>query len=115
MNVDRLVALIDFLLKSERSLRIQEHLGTLRTNLNNLASNPNQPQFQQDTAKSLNALQDALEQFELSLTPAQRRSIIEVKAYPFFSRGMADEIARSINKNGITPAVVQQEVNALFR
>src|SRR5258708_5323635 len=105
MNASRLRSIISFALKAEQSTKIQNHLQTLVTALANLASTPNNPEYQTITATSVTNLESILKKFEDSLTPAQKKDLVEIKAYQYFSTSLVEEIKRSITQNAMTPSV----------
>jgi len=113
MNAERLQGIIDFLLKAEISTKIQERLSTLRVMLGNLAANPADPTHQSQTVAALSELRKTVSSFAESLSAAQNRNLTDVKAHAYFSNDMVAEIADSFARNGVTPAVVQQQVNNL--
>jgi hypothetical protein len=114
MNAERLRGIIDFLLAAETATKIQDHLSALRGQIDALVGNPADQNNQRNTAAALSSLEKAVRTFVEGLTPSQRRDIAEVKARPYFSEVMVEEIGTAFAKNGMTPAVVQQQVHKLF-
>jgi hypothetical protein len=113
MNAERLRGIVDFLLGVENKEKIQDKLDGLSAQIDGLAGSPADQNAQRNTAAALDALQTTVGTFYDALSPAQKRNIAEVRAGEFFSRAMVDEISSALAKNGITPAVVREQVRQL--
>jgi len=113
MNAERLRGIIDFLLTAEKTAKIQDQIVALRNQLDGLVGNPADQNSQKNVATALAALESSVSSFVEGLSPAQQRNIAEVKAHEYFSTTMVAEITAALTKNGITPAVVQQQVHKL--
>lgn len=114
MNAERLISIIDFLLKSEKTNQIQSGITALHTSLNNLVNQTNNADFQKAVAAATDALEKSLSEFFNTITPAQRKDILEIKGLPFFSPITANDIRQDFQKHGMTPAVVRQNVETLL-
>jgi hypothetical protein len=114
MNAERLQSIIDFLLKAEDTTKIQDKLNTLRANVANLVSAPAEATYQRQAVEALTELQKTVSSFVAGLSPAQKTNILDIRAQQFFSNEMVAEIAETFAKGGMTPAVVQQQVQKLF-
>lgn len=113
MNAERLRGIIDFLLGVENQEKIQEKLDSLRSQTDNLAGNPADQNAQRNTATALAALEVTVNAFYDATSPAQKRNIAEVGAGEFFSRAMVAAIGAAFATNGITPAVVREQIQQL--
>jgi len=114
MNAERLRGIVNLLLGGESKEQLQDRLAALRNDVNSLAGNPADQNIQRQTAANLANFERGVKSFEASLSPAQIKQLAEIKAYSFFTSDMVAELNNSFAKNGITPAVVQQQINSLF-
>jgi hypothetical protein len=115
MNAERLQSIIEFLLKAEEATKIKDRLSALRTHLTNLSSNPADVDSQRQTVESLNALATTVNTFVAVLSPAQKANIRSVKGHEYFSNEMVADIKASLEKSSMTPGVVLQQVQKLFK
>jgi hypothetical protein len=115
MNAERLQSIIEFLLKAEEATKIKDRLSALRTHLTNLSSNPAYVDSQRQTVESLNALATTVNTFVAGLSPAQKANIRSVKGHEYFSNEMVADIKASLEKSSMTPGVVLQQVQKLFK
>jgi hypothetical protein len=115
VNAERLKGILEFLLKIDSQHGIQSKINTLLEAINQLSSNPTNQTVQQSSAAALAVLEASVASMLASVSPAQQRAIVEIKAFPFFSQDMVSEISHAFAKNGMTPAVVQQQVQTLHQ
>ncbi|MGI0133894.1 MAG: hypothetical protein ACREBW_02915 [Candidatus Micrarchaeaceae archaeon] len=114
MNVTRLREIVDLLLAREAKFKIQQTFGEVNSSLTNLASNPQDQNFQTQYAAALEKLRTTMQAISASLTPAEVKEIGEIGAGIFFSAKLADQIGQWVSENPISPAVAQKFVAQLF-
>src|ERR1700719_566535 len=114
MNAERLVTIIDFLLASEKANQIQNGISGLNDALNQMVSQPNSPDFQKNVAAAVDKLENSFASFFSKITPSQKKDILEIKGTQFFSPVVTDDIRALIQKNAMTPAVIQQRAGTLL-
>ncbi|UYO51732.1 hypothetical protein [Rhodopseudomonas palustris] len=112
MNAERLRAVLDLLLQTEKDGNIQPSIEQVAFNLAVLASTPG-PEQQTKLAKSLDLLDQRIRVTCSKLNPIQRSGIKSVNADNFFSPSMVDQIRHVMTENAFTPAVGSEFVNNL--
>jgi hypothetical protein len=115
MNAERLRGIVDFLLGVEEKEHFQDKLNNLRSATDALVGNPADQNAQRNAATALGELETAVNSFYDALSPAQQKNITEAKAGEYFSRAMAAELSSTFAKSGMTPAVVQQQIQKLIQ
>jgi hypothetical protein len=115
MNAERLRGIVDFLLAAESGNGIQERLTALLGTVTELVANPADQAHQRKVAESLAALEKSASFFVRNLTPAEKRNIAEVRGNPYFSETLVAELSAAFLKNGMTPAVVQQQLKNIIK
>jgi len=114
MNAERLRELSEFLERENTRLEIQRRLEALRNALQQLGSSPGDSDSQNAVVQSRNQFEDSIVNFVVSLTPALRASIGEIKGTPYFTEALASNVREAIDSNAMTPAVAHQRVGAIF-
>lgn len=114
MNAERLLYFTRRLSDVEGELGIQSQLDSLVSNLETLASNPQDTGAQNSVASAMNSLSaKVLDEFYDNLTPAEQENFAEISAAPYFSGEMIDQIRSVIAENAMTPAVAVKQVRGL--
>jgi hypothetical protein len=113
MNTSRLKEIIEFLLAAEDAVRFQNLLSQVNQQLGQLASQPQNPQFQTAFARAQDALRTGSDNMRSRFKPTEVNDISAIGANEFFLDDVASEIAEAIQANPISPAVVHQAVNNL--
>jgi hypothetical protein len=113
MNTSRLKELIDLLLSQEEKFAIQNRLNEVNGSLANLASQPQQAQFQTAFASALKSLNVALNNLVSEFEPSQEALLKELGASRFFSNEISSRIEEWVATNAVTPSVAQQQVQNL--
>lgn len=115
MNSSRLRFFVQFLLKEEERLALQNKLNEFHTALQNLVNAPQDPNHQTQVAQSLTNIDAAFSKLVGSLTPAQLSAIGELGATNFFSKTLVSQIRALMAENPMTPTVARDGVAALIR
>src|SRR5216684_1027298 len=113
MNASRLREIVELLIERENKHRVQAILTELQGHLNNLVSQPQQPQYQTQFAQTLDRLRTAMNELSASFQPAQVKLLQDIGADRFFTTNLATEIDQWIQENPISPAVSQQKLTKL--
>jgi hypothetical protein len=111
MNTDGLLRFLTVLEGLEVNLNIHTRFNALAGALNNLTSQPNQPNYQTEVASRLVDIQAALKSVAESLSPAQMRLLNDIGGAPYFTLLALDEIKDLMVQNAMTPAVARDRVN----
>jgi hypothetical protein len=114
MNADRLKETVDFLIQKENEHQIGQRLTALMQAVDQLVNQPQQADFQKQTANALDELERVTNALFDSLTPAQIENLKAIHGYEFFSPAMTAEMRRLMAQSGITPAVLQQRIRELI-
>jgi len=113
MHASRLRQFIQYLLKAETRLALQNKLNLYVAAMANLVAQPQDPAHQTAVADTLNAAHAAFTEFEGGITPAQLAALSEIGASQYFSTSIISNIKSMMASNPLTPTVVQQSVNEL--
>jgi hypothetical protein len=114
MNCERLYEIAEQLLVVESKYDIQSSLQQLLNDMQQLASNPNQPQFQTQYASRFQEFQAAWKRMESSFDPQKQTLLREIGAAPFFLDDVPGEIDLTARENPHTPTVTQQKIQSIL-
>jgi hypothetical protein len=114
MNVGRLIEFIEEILQQETVYGVQAKLQKLDGDLQNVVNAPQDVNHQNKVAASLSSLSEALNGISTNITPAAWDFLAEYGDRWAFSTGLTKSITKKIAENGITPAVVKQELEKLI-
>lgn len=114
MNASRLREIVDLLLDIEAQFQIQGRLNDANSALGNIISQPQQPQFQTQFSAAVEQLRSSSAQIQERLQPTQIALIEEIGGESFFVVDLAGEIDEWLQKNVVTPAVTQQNLQKLL-
>lgn len=87
----------------------------LVTTLSNVASNPAQPQYQNQLAQNLNELDAATTKLKGEISPSQFTAIKAMGGGEFFDPSIAEKVRESVQKNAMTPAVARDFVQDIAK
>ncbi|MFO1172860.1 MAG: hypothetical protein U1E49_18085 [Hyphomicrobiaceae bacterium] len=104
---------VESLLAAEKEFSIQQKFNDLLSAMNNLASQPQQAQFQTDVAAKLGELETVLLRLSNDLSPAELALVSEIGGVNYFTTTASNSVRDLIAKNAMTPAVVQQGIQSL--
>jgi hypothetical protein len=111
MNVERLHAIAAALQADLSATSTLPLLQQLISSLSNQISQPNQPQFQQQTSQLLTQLISSLENAKVNhFSPTWNQILQEIGAADIVGTPLAQEIQNIFSRNQITPSVAQQEL-----
>jgi hypothetical protein len=110
MNAERLRGIIQFLLAKEAEIKMQENLTKFREAVSQLAAAPADAARQSVVVQTLGQLQATVRALTGSLTQAEMKDIVDVRAYDFFSNDIIRRIEELYRQNGVTPAVLDKEI-----
>ncbi len=99
------------LLRTEASLRIQQRLQEFDAVLAKLEKAPGRRLTQYKAQTKLRSLGRTLQKCEVALTQNQRRNVVEIKGFQFFSHLMVSEITQL---SLATPTAVRRLVGAII-
>ena len=108
MNASRLREIVDLLLELETGFQIQTRLNEANGALQNMISQPQNPDFRTQFSNTLDQLRAGAAQISEELQPTQISLIVEIGGEKFFVDDLAALIDDWIQKNRVTPAVIQQ-------
>jgi hypothetical protein len=110
MTIEKFYQTLTYLNRLDETLNLQQLLGNIRDNLNNLVASPAAPTHQSSLASSLTNFTSAVESLRATLTPADMAVIAEVGGEEFFDPLLATKVKESIEKNAMTPTVARDFV-----
>ncbi|AFY30138.1 hypothetical protein [Cyanobium gracile] len=114
MNAERLHAIALTLQKELSSSQTLNKFDRLIQALANQVSQPSQPQYQQETSDSLKDLLKTLDVAESNnFSPAWRESLADLGLTGLLGQDLALQINYVFERNQITPAVAQSELQSL--
>jgi hypothetical protein len=111
MDESRMRTTVAVLLRTEASLRIQQRLQEFDAVLAKLEKAPGRRLTQYKTQTKLRSLGRTLQKCEVALTQNQRRNVVEIKGFQFFSHLMVSEITQL---SLATPTAVRRLVGAII-
>jgi hypothetical protein len=116
MNAERLHAIASAMQADISKSAVLSNLQQLISMLSNQVSQPNQPEYQQQTSQILLSLVEgsrtaAVNQF----SPTWQQALQEIGAWQFLGNTLALRVQEIFARNQITPSVAQQELEALLR
>lgn len=115
MNAERLHAIASELRKDLDKTSTVSLLQQLVTSLSNQISQPQQPQFQQQTSQHLTQLVDKLEDASVNqFSPTWRQVMDEIGATEITGKNLAEKIQTIFSRNQITPSVALQDLQELL-
>jgi len=115
MNAERLHAIASALQEDISKSAVLSNLQQLISMLSNQVSQPNQPQYQQQTSQFLLALVEGLRAAAVNrFSPTWQQALQEIGAWQLLGNTLAERVEEIFARNQITPAVAQQELQALF-
>lgn len=110
MNASRLREIVDLLLELETRFQIQTRLNEANGAIQNMISQPQNPDFQTQFSSTLDQLRVGASQIGEELQPTQISRIVEIGGEKFFVDDLAALIDDWTQKNRVTPAVIQQNL-----
>ena len=111
MDESRMRTTVAVLLRTEASLRIQQRLQEFDAVLAKLEKAPGRRLTQYKAQTKLRSLGRTLQKCEVALTKNQRRNVVEIKGFQFFSHLMVSEITQL---SLATPTAVRRLVGAII-
>lgn len=114
MNTSRLREIVDLLLELEQKFQIQAILNEANTALQNIISQPQNPDFQKQFSNCIEQLRGSAANAREQLQPTRISLIDEIGGNKFFVIDLAGLIDDWAQKNGMTPAVTQQKLQELL-
>ena len=115
MNAERLHAIASALQADISRSAVLSNLQQLISTLANQVSQPNQPQYQQQTSQLLAALVEGLRTAAVNqFSPTWQQALQEIGAWPLFGNNLGERVEEIFARNQITPSVAQQELQTLF-
>lgn len=115
MNVEKLNSLAFDIVEENNKLKSLALFQNVINTLQNIITQPQQPQFQTTLSNQLLALKDALSKsFINDLSPAWYQVLIELDIDDVFGNKLGDTISKIFSQNQITPATAKQELDLLF-
>ena len=107
MNVEKLSALVDDLLKDYKETNIAYLLQMLMTNLQNQASAPSEPSFQQNVTETLASIRENLENAPSNNFPKDWENMMDdFKIRKSYGKHLLTEINNIFSENRTTPALI---------
>ncbi len=113
MTSEKLYELLKFLETLDTKLGLQANLEAVGTTLNNLASSPAQPQYQNSLASALAALEAAASNLCSSISPSQFAAISAMGGEEFFDPSISGKVKTAVQMNAMTPSVARDFVQDL--
>lgn len=113
MTAQKLFSILKFLESLDLELRLQTNLEAISSALNNLTSQPAQPQYQNALASALAEFTSAVDKMRERLAPSQLVVIKELGGEEFFDPTIADKVRTMVEKNAMTPSVARDFVKNL--
>lgn len=115
MNAERLHAIAHALQADISKSAVLSNLQQLISTLSNQVSQPNQPQYQQQTSQFLVALVEGLRTAAVNqFSPTWQQALQEIGAWQLLGNTLAGRVEEIFARNQITPSVAQQELQVLF-
>lgn len=115
MNAERLHAIASALQADISKSAVLSNLQQLISMLSNQVSQPNEPQYQQQTSQFLIALLEGLHTAAVNqFSPTWQQALQEIGAWQHLGNTLAVSVEEIFARNQITPSVAQQELQALF-
>jgi len=115
MNVEKLNSLSFDIVEENKKLQYVTKFQTVVNTLQNVISQPQQPQHQTNLTNQLNALKDALSKSIVNtLSPAWYQVLVELEIDDVLGTKLYTAIEQIISQNQITPATAKQELDILF-
>ena len=115
MNAERLHAIASALQADISKSAVLSNLQQLISMLSNQVSQPNQPQYQQQTSQFLLALVEGLRTAAVNqFSPTWQQALQEIGAWQLLGNTLAERVDEIFARNQITPSVAQQELQSLF-
>ena len=111
MDESRMRTTVAVLLRTEASLRIQQRLQEFDAVLAKLEKAPGRRLTQYKAQTKLRSLGRTLQKCEVALTQNQRRNVVEIKGFQFFSHLMVSEITQL---SLAAPTAVRRLVGAII-
>ncbi len=116
MNAERLHALCLSLQKEINQIQINEKLQQTTQFLQQIVSQPQQPQPQQELSKILKQLNDGLSNSQSdTFSPAWRQLLEEIGGEELVGTAFSERITEIIERNQITPSAAHQEIQQIHQ
>src|SRR5205809_3390168 len=113
MTADKLYEILKFLENLDGKLGLQQSLDAIGAALNNLVSQPAQPQHQTALAQALASFESAVAKMAAAISPSQMAAIKAMGGEEFFDPSIADKVKTSVQTNAMTPSVARDFVQDL--
>lgn len=113
LNTEKLRGLVENILEVEAKVDTQARLNQLANSLANLASAPQNAEYQTQLSTALKQFANSMAKFKASFSPSDYHRIFEL-SNEGFSFTLVDEIADSIAQNVMSPSVVNTFVQNLY-
>ena len=113
MTAGKLFGTLKFLYDLDSRLALQSYLESIREALNNLVTQPANPNHQGNLANSLKNFEEAAKKLSESITPSVASMIAEMGGTDLFAQDIADKVKTSIAMNAMTPSVARDFVQEL--
>lgn len=114
MNAERLHAIAAALQADLAQSSVLSYFQQLISALSNQVSQPNQPQYQQQTSQFYSELVMRLESAAVNnFSPTWQQALEELGATELMGKSLAEQVKDIFGRNQITPSVAQQELQDL--
>lgn len=115
MNVEKLNSLAYDIVEENKELQYVAKFQNVITTLQQVISQPQQPQHQTNLSTQLNALQEALSKSLVNtLSPAWYQVLVELQIDDVLGNNLYQKIEIVLSKNQITPAKAKQDLDKYF-
>jgi hypothetical protein len=115
MNVEKLNSLAYDLVEENKKLNYSGMLQSVISSLQNVISQPQQPNHQTTLSQQLEELHSALsESLVNNLSPAWYQVLVELDINHILGKNLSERINQILSKNQITPATAKSELEAVF-
>lgn len=114
MNAARLRELADLLVAIESRFNVQSILQQMVSDLNQITSNPGQPQLQTQFAENFRRFRQTWTEMAAAFSPAQAKLLGEIGASRHFLDDLPAEVDAVAKDNNVTPAVIRDAVQNIY-
>jgi hypothetical protein len=112
LNTDKLRELVERILEVEAKADTQTRLNQLASALANLASTPQNADYQTQLSTALKQFANSMSKFQVAFSPRDYERVLELSSEGF-SPTMVEDITESINQNVMSPTVANTFVQNL--
>jgi hypothetical protein len=113
MTSERLYNILKLADSLDQNLGVQSKLEAVVNALQNVASQPSQPQYQTTLSSALKSFLEAVTQMPPAIDPSQAAAIREMGGEDFFEPSLGEKVDKEIQIRAMTPAVARDFVQDL--